>query len=52
MIVGAEALLEDLGGKVAVSRPVVPPMHGPFQDPNRFVQLIAQAGAADPDRSV
>ena len=42
---GAEALLEDLGGTVAVSRPVVPPMHGPFQDPNRFVQLIAQAGA-------
>ena len=41
---GAEALLEDLGGTVAVSRPVVPPMHGPFQDPNRFVQLIAKRG--------
>jgi hypothetical protein len=42
---GAEALLEDLGGTIAVSRGVVPAMHMPFQDPNRFVQFIAQEGA-------
>ena len=42
---GAEALLEHLGGTVAVSRAVVPAMRKPGQDPNRFVQFIAHEGA-------
>ena len=42
---GAEALLEHLGGTVAVSRAVVTAMQKPGQDPNRFVQFIAHEGA-------
>jgi hypothetical protein len=42
---GAEAVLEHLGGTVAVSREVLPAMRRSGQDPNRFVQFIAQEGA-------
>jgi hypothetical protein len=38
---GADALLEHLGGTVAVSRAVAPAMREAFHDPGRFVQFIA-----------